>query len=785
MMNWYVLFPFSMVKMKQKCWDNTIRICNHVIERFDGEHMIAKQGIAQRKKILFVFFLCLTCVTLCLVSVFIKSTGSELLDEEQKNYLKEISNQTSYSINQEVKFNHDTLKFLTRNLATTLDEDEMVQNVVDESPFLWIGFIDASGILHVKNHEDINIASLSVMKDVNEGKAAVSETLLDLDNEQGVLYVYPLKNRGTDISIAGYVPVSEMELLFNTDTFDGIGFSHIIDKDGNFILRSKNENGLLHGNNIYDDLNREAEFLNGATLTTLKDSIEKGKEGYLSYEIGDETRSMMYIPISDTGWYLLGIIPPDIQNANLQTAVSQAMLLFGGTILLLSVAYLIIILIFYQHRNNEMQKIAYSDPVTGGISKLKFEYDIQDILEEGIPFTLMVLDIKKFKLINNMFGSVHGDLVLKHIYYCIANNLLENEYVCRDNADHFDILLRTNDPDAIRNRLSRISEDINAFNEQREQPYYISVDCSCCIVEDHEKSLVKIIDYANIARKNRHEKESHPLWSIVFYNDIISRKLQDEKEMENHMKLALENDEFVIFLQPKVELEKKEIIGAEALVRWTRPDQGIIPPDTFIPLFEKNGFIIELDLYVFRKVCEMLRKWMDEGRKLIPVSVNLSRDHLHFDNFLLEYKKIQEEYDIPGSLIELELTESIAIDNLELLKKVIDEIHSLGYSCSMDDFGSGYSSLNVLKEVPVDILKIDRIFFNREDDERGNMIIRSIISLAKDLSMVTVAEGVETESQMNMLKDMKCDIIQGYVFSRPVDIDAFEAMMDEGDFHSS
>ena len=220
------------------------------------------------------------------------------------------------------------------------------------------------------------------------------------------------------------------------------------------------------------------------------------------------------------------------------------------------------------------------------------------------------------------------------------------------------------------------------------------------------------------------------------------------------------------------------MIGSEALVRWDSPTDGMILPNDFIPLFEKNDFIIKLDLYVFEKVCQTLKEWIDSGKEALPISVNLSRNHLRYNNFLKEYKYIQERYDIPSHLIEIELTETVVFENLELLKNVIDEIHEFGYLCSMDDFGSGYSSLNVLKEIPVDILKLDKVFFEYEDDKKAEYIIESVIDLANHLGMETIAEGVETIPQVELLKALKCDIVQGYVFSKPLPISSFEELLE-------
>jgi len=262
----------------------------------------------------------------------------------------------------------------------------------------------------------------------------------------------------------------------------------------------------------------------------------------------------------------------------------------------------------------------------------------------------------------------------------------------------------------------------------------------------------------------------------AFFNECDRTKLIEEKKIENKMAKALESGQFSVYLQPKFDIDSNRVAGAEALVRWQDPERGMIMPNDFISLFEKNGFILKLDLFVFEKVCKIIRSWIDAGAAPVPISVNLSRTYLDSLLFLDNLEKIRKQYNVPSEYIELELTESIVYENMGLLLTIINKIHSLGYTCSIDDFGSGYSSLNLLRNVPVDTLKLDRGFFleSEESPERGNAVITSVIDLARKLNMKTVSEGVESVVQVNFLKNAQCDLVQGYVFSKPVPIPEFE-----------
>lgn len=319
-------------------------------------------------------------------------------------------------------------------------------------------------------------------------------------------------------------------------------------------------------------------------------------------------------------------------------------------------------------------------------------------------------------------------------------------------------------------------DKVNSYNQSGTHTYYLPLDCGIYIVPDGSIDIVNIRDRANTARKNNKNLSGRHMCSCVFYDDLDRVQMLKEKKMENSMEQALENGEFIVYLQPKINLEKSEIVGAEALVRWKTKQDGLISPGEFIPFFEKNGFIVKLDLYVFNCVCCLLQNWENRGIKPIPISVNLSRNHLFDPQFLEKYEAIQKAYGIDSSLLEFELTETVVFENLELLKNVIERIHAAGFQCSMDDFGSGYSSLNVLKEIPVDILKLDGVFFDKEGDPRGNDVVESAIELARKLGMKTVAEGVETFAQVEFLRNAACDMVQGYVFSKPLSIENFEVL---------
>ncbi len=430
---------------------------------------------------------------------------------------------------------------------------------------------------------------------------------------------------------------------------------------------------------------------------------------------------------------------------------------------------------------DRLRELAFVDPVTGGRNRVSFERDAAAALEDasGGDYAFVSLDIEKFKVVNDQFGSEQGDAVLRVLYDSLESHLGPGELVGRISADLFNLLLRANAPQRLD---TRIEEMVAAANDalvfEGANSYVLTATAGVYVVEDPALPMIQARDRANVARKETGGRRAEKLCACHLYNNEDGARLSNEKDIESRMRKALDAGEFIVYLQPKFDLRSNQIGGAEALVRWKDPARGLMPPNDFVPLFERNGFIVDIDLHVFERVCALQRAWIDAGMRPMAVSVNLSRMHLREPRFFDRFEAIRAAYDVPASLLEFELTETLVFEDPQLLSSVIGRIHEAGYACSMDDFGSGYSSLNVLKSLEVDVLKLDRMFFDAPDagDTRAADIIAIVIELAKRLDMKTVAEGVETDEQCRFLAEAGCDMIQGFLFSPPVPPDEFERM---------
>ncbi|WP_169515473.1 putative bifunctional diguanylate cyclase/phosphodiesterase [Anaerovorax odorimutans] len=426
-----------------------------------------------------------------------------------------------------------------------------------------------------------------------------------------------------------------------------------------------------------------------------------------------------------------------------------------------------------------MKKIAYTDPVTGGLNYNKFRVDAELILKSNKKeqFALVCTDIDNFSYINYTFGYKFGDKILAKISNIINKNLGTDELCARRSDDTFVLLLKFKDKNSVKKRLSLLHNKCNEIKSIKDNNYTLFMKKGIYIIHKKEYDISLIVGKAEHSKRTIKTSLTN---TLSFYDDKIHKELLHEKALENSIASSLKKNEFVVYLQPKISLTTKEIIGAEALVRWQHPLEGLISPDKFIPLFESNGYIVDLDFYVYKKVCTLLKKWIDNNKPLIPISVNVSRLHVANNNFANSFKKIVDEYKIPSNLLELELTENIFLKNVSDVLNMINALKKMGFILSIDDFGCGYSSLNLLKELPVDIVKLDKGFFKPDGlDKKDKYVVSGIINIAKDLNLQVLSEGVETQEQAEFLQSSQCDMAQGFLFAKPMPIEDFETLLKE------
>ena len=419
-------------------------------------------------------------------------------------------------------------------------------------------------------------------------------------------------------------------------------------------------------------------------------------------------------------------------------------------------------------KQRELERIAYTDPVTGGNNYESFKKRLRDETGDGY---LISMDIHAFKIINSICGVAKGDQTLKGIWRCIRNVLSEDDIAGHINADRFIIFCKGLDQKAVQSKLTDIQVQLAQLSETIRIPKIIPY---FGITEWNPlKKVEEAYSEANFA-KNQVKDRKDVTYQFYSHDDTV--KMLEEKAMEDDFQKALGKEQFEIWYQPKYDPSTNEMVGAEGLVRWRDDEGNIVSPGKFIPLFERNGYIKILDEYVFRKVCSQQLEWKNNGMRIVPVSINLSRASLYFESVVNRYHEIADEIGVDTELVPIEITESAAIDN-DNIKGLADKFHNSGFSLLVDDFGSGYSSLATLNMKCFDTLKIDKSLIDYIGDFSGERLLEHTIVLAKELGLYVTAEGVEKEDQVDFLKRINCDSIQGFYYSRPLPTAEFEKLL--------
>ena len=480
-----------------------------------------------------------------------------------------------------------------------------------------------------------------------------------------------------------------------------------------------------------------------------------------------------------------GVVDSEVQMLRIETEIenklgmAQMVLMATAILILATLAVgLAVNLIYKAQTRTKTYRHAYVDEVTGLPTKAKHRQDVDEKLRNmKRDYAYVSIEVDNFNYIKEMYGYAYGNHILQRIAEGLKGEIFQDELLSHTSETRFGLLMQYDGDEELRRRLLDVFHKVGQIppNEEVESVYTVTFTCGAYRIMGAGESAVKVRERANIAREEARRLFEN---NIEFYDEKLQQRRAEQEQFEFEMRQALEKEQFVVYMQPKFSAAKEEIVGAEALVRWEHPEKGLIYPNSFVPLFESNGFIVKVDYYILESVCKCIRNWLNEGVEPVVVSVNLSRVHLYNADLVERLVEITDRYRIPHHLIEFELTETVLFDELGQLINVMVKLKQAGFVLSMDDFGSGYSSLNMLKQLPVDILKLDKAFLdNFEIDGTGQKektIVSHIISMAKALNMEVLAEGVESKSQKDFLLSANCDMIQGYYYARPMKLERFD-----------
>lgn len=450
-------------------------------------------------------------------------------------------------------------------------------------------------------------------------------------------------------------------------------------------------------------------------------------------------------------------------------------------------------------------KVILRDRITGGYNYLAFNTTATKVLcsafKKKNAYAIVDLSLFKYQSYNSLYGAKEGERLLYAMDKYFNKNVKRGEIVSRVNGADFVMLLKLDKQDGEANLTKRVVQIINSFVDGvRSIPLKDNVSKDEIALKGLNNAKINAgiyivaaaVDDESKARRKRENINVDQLYikagiarkelgddaCIKFYNHEMLEEEMWEQKVEDKMQEALDNEEFQVYIQPKYNPSTNELAGGEALVRWISKEDGFVSPGKFIPIFEKTGFVTKLDDYMISHTAKLQSKWLSEGKNIVPISVNVSRAHFAQPDLAEHIRDLVDAYPLPHKYIEIELTESAFFDDKNALITTVTKLQEYGFEVSMDDFGSGYSSLNSLKDLPLNVLKLDAEFFRGEDSfERGEIVVSKAIALAKQLNMRIVAEGVEKKEQVDFLAKQDCDMIQGFYFDKPMPANEYETRM--------
>lgn len=682
--------------------------------------------------------------------------------------ITELSEQTATQLNlaieEQKKFVEIMVDSIDRGYFKTTDEifDRFKEDLEDYN-FTRLVILDQNGNgITSDGHIVQNYANIQEF--FNQDTVYLSENRPStVSNNQVNIYSKTFSFHNETMVLFATINTEDYKEILLRRLFNGKGGTYLINNDGYVLIDSFD---VIKENNVslYDYITSQYNLSNENDINkinTMQNNIKNLEVGTFDIKFNKDTYFIHYEKVNVNDWYVVTVAPNSIIGKELITflSISLGLCLFINFVI---IGICIYIDISNQKKNRKLYKTAYIDPVTLLGNESYFKENGSTFLQNTLKDKYIItLDINKFKALNNIYGYEFCNKILKTLGKNLISILPSNNITCRISNDIFASIFSYKKD--IHKLLDTIFYDISKLNINNKN-IRINLAIGVYKVNPNDDDINKALDKSYMARS-----KIKGLYNRNYYifDNLLENQLVEEQKIESYMDEALLNNEFVIVYQPKILTSNEKIAGAEALVRWHH-DNTIVPPNKFIPLFEKNKFIIKLDLYIFEQVCKDLAQWKKAYGFVPTISINVSKEHFMNENFIDEYVKITDKYNIERNKIDLEITESATIDeNIDILK-ILNTIKKQGFIISLDDFGTGYSSLSMLQNMPIDIIKIDKIFIDQANLNTDKNIINYIILLAKRLDVNTIVEGVETKAQADFVKNLKCDMIQGYYYSKPI-----------------
>lgn len=713
--------------------------------------------------------------------------------KSSEKIVSEVSQQLALNIYNRIAGDVQVLEMISASIGDGLakfkptDLSSYLKTGGRSAAFQSFSYIEKNGLAHTvfrNNSSQIQVSNESKSPCFNQAKSGEAcFNRIMISNENGGtfrnIYAVPIKSKGKVAAILSARARADIfKSILDVNTFNNTAFSHIIKSNGDYVLRSENPSI-----DVFQNFFDQPETFLTIRKSTLKQSIKNMQSGVFWVYLDGQIWLSAYSPIAFDDWLIVLYVPANV----LALSVIEVIFFTIGIMLAIN-CFLFLIMKRVEKMQKEaydqMMKIAFYDDVTNGYNKAKFIIEAQNVLKNVTSddkYALVLMDITKFKVINELYGFDIANVILKDVYDTIKSNLPEGSLLARSYAATYIFIIKYNTEEDINSIIDKIHQDIANYNSDKMNKLKTTHNkvvaklvplFGVYLIHDVTVPIYMMCDRVGLAKRTIVDNVNK---YISYYDDNLRRQLLSEKTIEDEMHSALASHQFVMYLQPKYNMKTLRVAGSEALVRWIHPTKGFIPPGEFIPLFEKNGFVLNVDRYIWEQACKAIKSWIDRGYTPVPISVNVSRLHLSNEFFIEDLKELIQKYQIPTELLELELTESAGFEDFDKFVDIVNELKNQGFSIAMDDFGSGYSSLNMLRQIPCDILKLDKGFIDdTTTDERGKIVVQHVLSMAKNLSLKTVSEGIETVEQAQFLTDSGCDIAQGFLYAKPMPLEDFE-----------
>ena len=704
------------------------------------------------------------------------------LEREIISSLSEEAEENAALIEKEIDAKFGVLQSFANELSSTGDEIAEIrdmQSFVEVYNFRRMGFVDLNGIAKTTDGFEKDLSFREFYQVGLKGESFITESLQETigDSTEDMINilsvpVYDNKGEIKGVLFATYLTEKFHEVIFS-DSFQGEGYTYIVAGDGD-VISSYGDGMQKEYDNIFIYTGDAAQYDDAIQEKVENDMREKISRVGIGVNEDNDKYFYCYKPLeiesADMNWYIFSIEPKSVLDERMHPIMRDIQFLTVILICILVMAN--IVFLFYNvRRRQELFRLAYKDSITGGDNFSNFKEKAKKY--ENTEGYVIALDISEFKLVNNVCGNARGDEVLKVIWDVIMANCNDNEQAARVNADRFVIFWIESSKKTVTYRIEKLINEIEGISEQLSVPRLYPVIGIRAVekLDDADKRYGEALR-AKALVKNRRDRH------YAFYDEIDYDTIVENKNLENGFEKALADKKFEVWYQPKFNSHTGKIVGSEALIRWRADDGSLISPGRFIPLFEKNGNIIRLDEYVFREVCRQQKEWQKEGIQILPVSVNISRFSLYYSNVVEKYERIINYYDVDHKYVQIEITESAIIENTVIVE-LIQKFHDAGFDILLDDFGSGYSSLASLNQMPFDTIKLDKSLVDYVGNENGEKLLKFIVQLVQSLGMKITAEGVEYKEQLDFLENLNCDDIQGFYFSKPLMLADFSAKLTE------